>query len=102
MSWEGLPATLEETVPALDTMLGDEDRQYLQKCEDAHKAAISLHHSLGQHLRNEWGLWHGSPLAQHMVKVHGIRHPDDMSHEILLNFANAHIKNRFERIMGDD
>jgi hypothetical protein len=44
------------------------------------------HHGLGTWLRNYWGLWAGSRLAQKFNRA-GIRHPDDMSHIILSYFC---------------
>ena len=46
-----IPATLDEAFDALDKMLCDEDREYLQKHPD--EAPIKLHHSLGRHLRKD-------------------------------------------------
>lgn len=96
-----LPMTLEDTTSALEKMLDDEDRAYLQAAEDREKAAIGLHHSLGRHLRNEWGLWRESPLAVHMKEVHFIEHPDDMSHHIIMNFAYAKFPTRWERVTSE-
>jgi hypothetical protein len=43
------------------------------------------HHGLGQWIRNNWGLWQGGDLKDHMMGL-GFTHPDDMSHTILLAF----------------
>lgn len=100
-----IPLTLEETVSALDKMLSAEDRTFLQTGDrkERHRAATQLHHSLGRHLRNEWGLWAGSPLARHFREVHGIEHPDDMSGKILDYYVEATIRTRYQRIAeGED
>jgi peroxiredoxin len=46
---------------------------------------IEYHHGLGTWLRNNWGLWAGSRLAQYFRQL-GIHHPDDMSGIILTSF----------------
>jgi hypothetical protein len=45
------------------------------------------HHGLGQWIRNNWDLWKGGPLADHMKSL-GFTHPDDMSHSIIKEFWN--------------
>lgn len=97
-----IPLTLDETVAALDAMLSEEDRAFLQKSEDPEGAAVQLHHTLGRHLRNNWGLWRGSPLALHFRENHGIDHPDDMSGKILRNYTRARFPTRYQRIMADE
>lgn len=49
------------------------------------KDMIEYHHGLGTWLRNNWGLWAGSRLAQYFRQL-GINHPDDMSGIILTSF----------------
>lgn len=97
-----IPLTLDETVPAIDAMLSAEDQAFLQKSTDPEKAIIGLHHSFGQHLRNKWGLWRGSPLALHLKVTHGIEHPDDMSHAILKHYSRAKYPTRYDRIAATD
>src|SRR4029079_7994312 len=43
---------------------------------------IKSHFGLGQWLRNNWGLWGGSQLADYFNNL-GVHHPDDMSGIIL-------------------
>lgn len=93
-----VPTTLEEAFDALDKMLSDEDKEYLQKNPD--EAPIRLHHSLGRHLRNEWGLWSDSVLKTHLMEVHGIKHPDDMSGFILDEYARCRYPTRYDRLRG--
>lgn len=97
-----IPRTLAETVPALNALLSKEDRRLLQKAKNAEEvfSLIALgHHHIGRYLRNEWGLWQNSPLAQDLKDNHGITHPDDMSHAILMNYSKAIIRTRYERIL---
>ena len=63
-------------------MLGDEDRAWIDNASEADDT-IELHHSLGQHLRNTWGLWHNSTLKADLSVQFGIIHPDDLSGYIL-------------------
>lgn len=93
-----IPTTLDEAFDALDKMLGDEDREYLQK--NPEKAPIHLHHTLGRHLRNTWGFWTESPLKTLLRTEHGIRHPDDMSGFILDQYARCRYPTRYDRIRG--
>lgn len=82
------PKTIEEAVLALDGMLNEETKLFLSAVKT--EAAVSeLHHTLGRYLRNKWCLWSGSALAQHMKEVHGIDHPDDMSHAIILAYCKS-------------
>jgi hypothetical protein len=57
---------------------------------------------LGQFLRNEWGLWKDSALAQHLRQVHGIDHPDDMSHLILTRYCRVRYPTLWDRLAKDD
>lgn len=77
-----IPNTVEEAISTLDAMLSDEDKDYLKE-----HGAISMHSDLGRWIRNEWGLWTGSPLKDLLVSL-GYRHPDDMSHLILTQYVN--------------
>ena len=47
---------------------------------------IDMHHGLGMYLRNQWGLWSGSRLADYFHEM-GIHHPDDMSGIILDSYV---------------
>jgi len=94
-----IPTTLDECFPALDALLGGTWVEvHLKQSQDIHDAAISLHHSLGTYLRNEWGLWRGSDLAKHLTAAHGIQHPDDMSHFILTQYCRAHCPTLWQRL----
>lgn len=79
-----IPATLEEAHMALERLLSPEtladiDAMPTEGC------MIEYHFSLGLNMRNGWGLWAGSPLAQHLQQL-GVTHPDDMSGAILKTF----------------
>jgi len=96
-----VPMTLEDCYPLLEGGLSDEDRETLLTAQDPEEVAFAWHHSIGQQMRNRWGLWTGWPLAEHMKERFGLEHPDDMSHKILVEFASRRVRTVWERL-GDD
>ena len=76
-----VPKTIDEAVKTLARIVSKEDRDYLLE-----NGAISMHHSLGRWIRNEWGLWAGSELKNEL-KRKGFEHPDDMSNYIIEEFV---------------
>lgn len=50
------------------------------------------HHSVGRSLRNGWGLWANSGLAQWFSTI-GVDHPDEMSN-IILSAFHASLNNK--------
>jgi hypothetical protein len=50
------------------------------------------HHSVGRNIRNNWGMWHSSPLSKYFFSI-GIYHADDMSGIIFTSF-HRHIAGR--------
>ena len=77
-----IPKTVDEAVKTLAKIVSEEDRDYLLE-----NGAISMHHSLGRWIRNEWGLWTGSELKDEMMNMNkGLNHPDDMSNYIIEEF----------------
>ena len=75
-----VPKTVDEAVKTLAKIVSKEDRDYLLE-----NGAISMHHSMGRWIRNEWGLWTGSELKNELKKK-GFEHPDDMSNYIIEEF----------------
>jgi predicted RNA-binding Zn-ribbon protein involved in translation (DUF1610 family) len=101
--FEPFPTTLDKALVALDGFLSPLARDDITKSpKSAEDVALDLHHSLGQHLRNTWRLWHGSPLALHMKDVHGVQHPDDMSHAILVAYCRKNVRTAWDHILQDD
>jgi uncharacterized protein DUF6794 len=72
------PKTLGEAAGLIVADLRPEDRAYIQK-----EGAAGVHHTFGMAMRNAWGLWHNSELAQHFKTVYGLGHAADMSGMIL-------------------
>lgn len=95
------PETTEEAIAALEKLLTDEDKAFLDNAKDFEEAAVQLHHSLGRFLRNSWGLWKGSRLNDHLFATQGIEHPDDMSHYLIVEYCRRHIKSVWERLDED-
>jgi hypothetical protein len=83
-SMENQPTNLDEALLQLPNLLGTEDLTIFQETPEEY-IPIYFHHGLGRYLRNNWELWHGSPLAQYFHDL-GVSHPDDMSSVILLSF----------------
>jgi|WetSurMetagenome_2_1015567.scaffolds.fasta_scaffold462250_2 hypothetical protein len=68
------PKTLDECIAVLRKWPGiDEFKQM-----DEYYAVDVIHYSTGMWVRNNWGLWSGSPLKSWFNDL-GIKHPDDMS-----------------------
>jgi len=80
-----IPNTLEEALHALDDLLGDEDKAFVDEA-DTPKAMIGFHHNLGRHLRNEWGLWHGSELKTRLQHRYGTSEADELSGQLLEDY----------------
>ena len=72
------PTDLTEVVEVLATELGEEAREQIATTDDM----IVFHHGLGTGIRNRFGLWQGSLLAQ-WFNERGVLHPDSMSMVIL-------------------
>lgn len=83
MNGEKIPRNIEEAIAGLDSLLSMEDKEYLKK-----NGSISVHHTLGMFIRNEWGLWIGSELKSELKKK-GLTHPDDMPDYIISEYINV-------------
>ena len=79
------PPALAPAFRMLDSTLTLAQRDTLR--EWLPDGALRLHFSLGMALRNEAGLWRGGPVAD-SLRARGVRHPDDMSHVILLAYGH--------------
>ena len=75
------PATLVEAHAALERILSPQTLAEIDAMP-SEKRMSQYHMGLGLGIRNNWGLWSGSPLAKHMEEL-GFTHPDDMSGVIL-------------------
>jgi hypothetical protein len=76
-----IPRTFDEAIQILLNV-----NRYNKSIPADEKEFLCLsHHTVGQTLRNRWGLWAGSELCLWFNKQ-GIHHPDDMSSIILTSF----------------
>lgn len=81
MSENTQPNTLAEAVEILEKELSPDSLYRIRNMDKDDLAG--MHHTLGRHLRNNWGLWtEDAPLKKHMMRL-GFTHPDDMSSVIL-------------------
>jgi hypothetical protein len=78
-----IPKDIDEAIQAAILLLGDATEDF-KTMPDGDSAAGAYHFSLGQYIRNEWGLWLKDPsdLKNQMHGI-GVYHPDDMSQVIL-------------------
>lgn len=78
INWK--PITLDECMDALSQVLSKEDNADL--IASSENDLIRYHFGLGTWIRNNWNLWAGGPLLEHMKSL-GFMHPDDMSQTII-------------------
>src|SRR5512144_2123601 len=78
LDWK--PVTLEECMRAFREMLSPEEQMQITMMSKDELGRC--HHGLGQWIRNNWDLWKGGELLEHMKSL-GFTHPDDMSQSII-------------------
>lgn len=78
-----VPTTIDEAIVALMEKLSIEDQVAITHMTEDEVGG--MHHGLGRWIRNNWGLWQGGPLLDHMKSL-GFIHADDMSSSILREF----------------
>jgi Domain of unknown function (DUF6794) len=86
-----IPTNLDEAFACLDHWAGGKDK-FL--AADGKTAMAGAHHSIGQYLRNEWGLWSAlgddwdepTPLVKWFMDTYKVKHADDISSIILLSY----------------
>lgn len=76
-----IPKNLQEAIEYLDKELLQEDKDYLIE-----NGAISVHHSLGTWIRNNWNLWNDESEIRKNISKLGYTHPDDISNYIIEEF----------------
>lgn len=83
---------INEAIKYLDKELNQEDKDYLLD-----NGSLSVHHSLGRWIRNNFGLWReeDTPLKSELKEL-GYEHPDDMSNFIIEKYIE-YIKNGNEQ-----
>jgi len=81
MEKEIIPETLEEAIIELNKILKEEDKEYIVE-----NGSISVHHSLGRWIRNNWGLWGDNVELKSNLRELGCYYPDDMSDYIIKQY----------------
>lgn len=94
---EPKPTTLEEAIKAFDDILTPEEQ--VEVISMTEKELIQCHHGLGRWIRNNWNLWQGGPLLEHMRDM-GFRHPDDISQSMIREYWCR--KNNLPSTMAED
>lgn len=79
-----VPETLEECFVELEKFLSEEELEGFKATKEDDLVGC-CHFGLGMWIRNNWGLWHDSPLVRYFKGI-GVDHPDDMSAIILTSF----------------
>lgn len=82
---EYIPPDLHRCYSCLDKMLTPEQRDEMKNCKSEEEMVGKYHFGLGMGLRNGWGLWANSRLAEYFNEM-GVYHPDDMSSIILKSY----------------
>ncbi len=82
------PRNLTSALYALSKIVDHNTQRTIEEFGEECVSA-KLHHTLGRHLRNEWGLWSGSKL-QKWFKSKGVWHADDMSGIIITSYWRQH------------
>ena len=77
------PDTLEEAIQRVTALIkADADESLWQETEESFLS--TLHHALGQHIRNYWGLWsQDSGLYKELSGRFMLSHADDLSGLVL-------------------
>jgi hypothetical protein len=78
LGWK--PTTIDECMTALSELLAPEEQMQLTMLAKSNLSRC--HMALGGWIRNNWDLWSGGPLLDHMKSL-GFVHPDDMSAAII-------------------
>lgn len=74
-----IPTTIDEAFMVLDRTITDEDKEYIKNA-----GHVSLHHTLGRWIRNNWKLWEeNETVLKRIFKEMNITHPDDISDYII-------------------
>ncbi len=78
-----IPKDLEDCFSQLDKKLTAKDRQIIASTSE--EGLWEYHFGFGTGLRNEWGLWAHSRLAQYFEAL-GVDHPEEMSSIIIKSY----------------
>jgi hypothetical protein len=79
-----IPINFEKSLLQLDTLINPQIREWIRCLPDGDFSSY-VHHDFGMYLRNSWGLWQKSRLAENLYAM-GMLHPDDMTAIILTSY----------------
>ena len=85
------PEDLESAITALSSMLKEKNLEILKNWPEE-DAIGRTHFRVGQWMRNNWGLWGRSKLAEYFRSL-GVDHGDDMS-AIIVNCLHCRLNNK--------
>ena len=92
------PTNLIEAIKILDEQLFKEDKEYLLEHN-----ALSVHHSLGRWIRNNFGLWEDDSQFKQEISKLGYTHPDEISNYIIEEYIKyLKTKNNIENEYVDN
>jgi hypothetical protein len=95
LDWK--PTTVDECMRAFGELLSPvEQMEVTLMSKDE---LIQCHHGLGRWVRNNWGLWEGGALLDHMKSL-GFIHPDDISMSLIREWWAR--MNKVPSIMSDE
>lgn len=95
-----IPKDMDDAIECIDTLLSEEDKQYVADSLSLDAFCASTHFTLGLWMRNNWGLWGGSRLKRYFTE-RNVYHPDDMSGEILTAYYKKKIEGT-EYVLEED
>jgi hypothetical protein len=96
-----IPVNIEECIKHIISWNSDNIEKFKQLTEE--EAIATTYNTVGQWIRNKWGLWTGSVLKDYFIEL-GLKHPDDMSGLIIrcyhkdLNHKSFNIKEEVNKI----
>lgn len=80
-----IPKTIEQAINSIYIGLSPSEIEELKRVDPK-----SLHHSMGRYYRNNWNLWHDSPLKTNFIERFGLfGHGDDISGVILAGLGET-------------
>ena len=86
-----IPPNINECMSQLDSILVDSVKSEFKNFS-YFSVASKCHTGLGEYMRNRWGLWHKSVLAEYFRDM-GVRYADDMS-TIILNSYHRYLNGK--------
>lgn len=80
---QNAPVSLKDGMEKLKNDLSEKDIETFKSLKE--EDSVGMHFGFGMGLRNSWGLWHNTKIAQYLYS-RGVFHPDSMSGVIIRSF----------------